>query len=61
MHKAFQKKHFDAIVKIEMFYLITPGKQQDLGAGVFSGGGDFDDDRLHHDCAVGEVLDGVTF
>lgn len=46
---------------MQIFYLITPGKQQDLGVGVLSGGGDFDDDRLHHDGAVREVLDGVTF
>lgn len=41
-------------------YLITPGQQQDLHAGVFSRRGDFDDDGLHHDCPVREVLDGVT-
>ena len=44
-----------------MFYLITPGQQDDFGFAVFSGGGDFDDDRLHHDGAVREMLDGVTF
>lgn len=42
-------------------HLITPGQQQDLGVGVLSGRGHFDDDGLHHDRAVGEVLDGVTF
>ncbi len=46
---------------MKVFYLITPGKQEDLGVGVFSGGGDFDDDGLHHDRAIREVLDGVTF
>lgn len=42
-------------------HLITPGEQQDLAVGFLGGGGDFHDDGLHHDCAVGEVLDGVTF
>lgn len=43
------------------FHLVTPGKKQDFGVGVFGRGGDFDDDRLHDDCAIREVLDGVAF
>ena len=46
---------------MQMCYLITPGQQYDLSFTVFSGGGDFDDDRLDHDGAIREVLDGVTF
>lgn len=46
---------------IRKSYLIAPGKQEDFGVGVFSGGGDFDDDGVYHDRAVREVLDCVTF
>lgn len=60
------KGHWEATVKQDsdcenLFYLVTPGKQQDLGVGVVGGGRHFDDDGLHHDGAVREVLDGVTF
>ena len=46
--------------EIAAFYLITPRQQQDLHAGIFSRRGNFDNNGLHHDCSIGEVLDGVT-
>ena len=40
-------------------YLVAPGEQDDLNVGLLSSGGHFDNNGLHHDRSIREVLDSV--